>query len=296
MLKISAAKEIKPYFEDEYGDPDTLPAQFVDPDTNYCMPYPHWKAPLTKQVAWIPTFIQRFRATIPNDSSELSTILRDLSDEQIVILLNDGPFRTAQSAWRDLKKSDEEIEGMRKYSRKYQRTERKATSRGRFIQTIPTLQGPEWEFLSTVGYMSCDESDDKGGLITKRPEYRATWVTNLYRAIEVAQLEKAKSQPGLCPRPPRRTVLMSNLPVPHLERSTGSSMVTIRIAQCAISGSWRKVNTGNLSKFAQSLDSRVTKKPDIGSFLALHPMPNDDDTDAGDDADESGQDDCQAST
>jgi hypothetical protein len=84
-----AAKSVRPYFEDEHGEPDTLPAQFVDPDTNYCQPYPHWKASLTKQVAWVPTYILRFRSTVPKDRSELSSVLHGLSDEQIVVLLHD---------------------------------------------------------------------------------------------------------------------------------------------------------------------------------------------------------------
>lgn len=124
MLDIAAAKFIRPYFEDEHGEPDTLPVQFVDPDTNYCRPYPHWKASLVKQVAWVPSYVLRFRSTIPNNRSELSTLLHSLSDEQIVILLHDGPFRSAQTAWRDMKKSDEELEAMRTHAQRYQRTER----------------------------------------------------------------------------------------------------------------------------------------------------------------------------
>ncbi|KAG8794352.1 hypothetical protein FRC12_024853 [Ceratobasidium sp. 428] len=118
MLKILAAEKIKPYFKDKYSNLETLPAQFVDPDTDYHMPYPHWKGPLTKQVAQILMFMQHFCVTIPNNS----TILCGLLDEQIVILLNNGPFRTARLAWQELKKSDKEIEGMRKYSWKYQQT------------------------------------------------------------------------------------------------------------------------------------------------------------------------------
>jgi hypothetical protein len=36
MLGIMAESEIRPYFEDTYGEADTLPAQFIDPDTKYC--------------------------------------------------------------------------------------------------------------------------------------------------------------------------------------------------------------------------------------------------------------------
>lgn len=124
MLNIQAAKSIRPYFEDEYGEPDTLPEQFIDPETKYCQPYPHWKAPLTKQAAWVPTYILRFRSTISNDQSDLSILLRNLSDEQIIVLLSDGPFKSAQTAWRDLKKTDQELEAMRSNARRYQRAER----------------------------------------------------------------------------------------------------------------------------------------------------------------------------
>ncbi|KAG9092551.1 hypothetical protein FS749_015622 [Ceratobasidium sp. UAMH 11750] len=276
MLGITAAKAIQPYFEDDFGDPDTLPAQFMDPDTKYCQPYPHWKAPLTKQTAWIPTYILRFRSTIPSDRSELSTLLKSLSEEQIVILLNDGPFKTAQTVWRDMKKSDEELEVMRKNSRRYQRAERKATIRGRYIKMIPSLQSPEWEFLSHSGYMSQDESDDEVGFITRRPNHRSQWATNLYEAIHVAQLEKNRSQPGLCPRPPQRRIEISDCPIPQLERGTGSSKVTVRIALCGVSKSWRDNHPSELLKHGHYINSKVFEKPDIRSFLAQHPMPKHD--------------------
>lgn len=195
MLGIQAAKEIRPYFEDRYGEPDTLPEQFIDPETGYCQPYPHWKAQLIKQVAWIPTYVLRFRSTILNDQSELSNRLRSLSDEQIIILLSDGPFKSAQTAWRDMKKSDDELEVMRSCARRYQRVERvrnvdlgnyvfihmrsqKSVVRAGYIKTIPSLQGSEWDFLSHPGYMSPDESDDERGLVTQRPEHRAQWVSS----------------------------------------------------------------------------------------------------------------------
>lgn len=127
MLAITVSREIRPYFEDEYGEPDTLPVQFIDPDTRYCRPYPHWKYPLTKQVAWIPTYILRFKSTIPKDGSDLANVLRNLLDEQIVILLNDGPFKSAQAAWRDMKKTDADVETMRSSARRYQRVDRVST-------------------------------------------------------------------------------------------------------------------------------------------------------------------------
>jgi hypothetical protein len=53
----------------------------------------------------------------------------------------------------------------------------KAAIRAAYIQTITSLQGSEWEYLSQAGYMSQDESDEEGGIVTKRPEYRVRWVS-----------------------------------------------------------------------------------------------------------------------
>lgn len=124
MLGIASAKSMCPYSEDKHSEPNTLPSQFVGPDTHYCQPYPHWKTPPTKQVTWIPTYIPRFRATIPNDCGELSTLLCNLSDEQIVTLLHDGPFQLAQTAWRDMKKMDEKVEAMRAEARCYRQVDK----------------------------------------------------------------------------------------------------------------------------------------------------------------------------
>jgi hypothetical protein len=53
----------------------------------------------------------------------------------------------------------------------------KAATRASHLKSIPVLQGPEWEYLSHTGYMSQDESDSEGGLVTLRHEYRAKWVS-----------------------------------------------------------------------------------------------------------------------
>ncbi|KAG8727999.1 hypothetical protein FRC10_005421, partial [Ceratobasidium sp. 414] len=271
MLGIAAAREIRPFFEDDYGEPDTLPVQFVDPDTGYCRPYPHWKMPLTKQVVWIPTYVVRFRSTIPHDRSELSNVLRALSDEQIVILLNDGPFKSAQAAWRDFKKTDTEIEAMRSNARRYQRCDRKVAVRTSYLKSIPSLQGPEWEYLTQAGYMSQDESDAEGGITTKRPEHRAKWETNLFDAIHVAERKKARAKPGLCSHLPLRQVDIVKRPVPQLERGTGSSKVVIRIALCRFSKSWREKNPKEFQKYRHLINVKVAAKPDINSFLAENP-------------------------
>ncbi|KAB5587918.1 hypothetical protein CTheo_8639 [Ceratobasidium theobromae] len=272
MLGIRAAKEIGPHFEDQYGEPDTLPEQFTDPDTKYCQPRPHWKAPLTKQVAWVPTFLLRFRSTIPNDQSELSNRLRSLSDEQIVILLVDGPFRSARTAWQNMKKSEPEIEAMRSTSRRYQRSERKASIRSQHIKSILSLQGPEWDYLSHPGYMSQDESDGEGELITKRPSHRAQWVNNLYEAIRIAELEKTKARPGPAPNRLLRRVQIIKCPIPQLERGVGSGKFAVRIAACGVSKGWKDRNLDDYRRYIFLVNQKATSKPDIAEFLAKHPM------------------------
>ncbi|QRV77038.1 hypothetical protein RhiJN_05053 [Ceratobasidium sp. AG-Ba] len=273
VLGITSSKGIGPHFEDEYGEPDTLPAMFVDPETNYCRPYPHWTQPMDKQTAWLGTYLLRFRSTIPNDQSSLSNSLRNMSDERILTLLHDGPFKTAQTVWYNMNKTEEEIQSMKSNSRRYQRSERKAALRSRYISTIPSLQSPEWEYLSHSGYVSPDESDDEGCLVTKRPSYRAQWEINFYEAIRVAEHEKAKAKQGLCPRFSARRLEVVRRPVPQLERGKGRRKTIVRIALCGLSKSWREANPLDLAKYKPLINVRAATKPDIGAFLRKHPLP-----------------------
>ncbi|KAG8707040.1 hypothetical protein FRC09_002066 [Ceratobasidium sp. 395] len=280
MLGISAAREIRPFFEDDYGEPDTLPADFVDPDTLYCRPYPHWKLPLTKQVRWIPTFIVRFQTTIPKDDSDTSKLLQSLTVKQIVTLLNDGPFKSAQAAWRSLEKTDLEVSAMQSDARRYQRTEKKSVTRALYFKTIPSLQGTEWEYLSHPGYTSQDESDGEGGIVTMRPRRRPGWENNLYEAVRVAEAVKDAAKPGFHPRPLRRIELVDR-PIPQLERGKGNAKVVIRIPYCGISKSWREENKEEFHKYLHLVDMKVIRKPDITAFLLANPMVKNEDSEGG---------------
>ncbi|KAG8743115.1 hypothetical protein FRC11_014007 [Ceratobasidium sp. 423] len=275
MLGIVAAKDVRPYFEDEHGEPDTLPAQFMDPD-GYCQPFPHWRVPLTKQVAWVLTYIERFRLTIPNDDSELSNKLRSLTDEQIIVLLNDGPFKSGQTAWRDMKKSSEELGQMRSQIRRYLRAERKASIRASYFKHIESLQGPEWEYLSHPGFMSPEVSDSEGTLVTERADYRAQWVNNLYDGVRMAEVQRMHNRPGSHSRLAPRGATVVKRPIPQLERGTGGNKVTVRIAACSLSKSWRATNADNVRKYAHLLDMKITAKPRTDDFLAQHPLIPDD--------------------
>lgn len=178
----------------------------------------------------------------------------------------------------------------------------KAAVRSGYIKAILSLQGSDWEYLSHPGYMSLDESDDEGKLITKRSVIRAQWVstwdwlismladlnvlqeTNLYDAIFVAERVKAMSKPRLCPRLHHRSVEPVKRPIPHLERGTGSGKVTVRVAICGISNNWRQQNPDELRKYSHLLNMRVLAKPDISLFLKKHPLSSidgDDENDGG---------------
>lgn len=168
----------------------------------------------------------------------------------------------------------------------------KSVMRAGYINLIPSLQGPDWEFLSHSGYMSQDESDDEGELITKRPEHRAQWVslrvlvnvvcthlvwiqaTNLFEAIRVAELEKAKTRPGFSSNLPERNIESIRRPIPQLERGTGTGKFIVRIAACGLSRGWQDRHPDEFRKYVHLINPRVTAKPDISHFLAKYPMPS----------------------
>ncbi|QRV93058.1 hypothetical protein RhiJN_21076 [Ceratobasidium sp. AG-Ba] len=270
MIHVRSAKEIRPYFEDQFGKPDTLPSQFADPKTGYIDPCPYWPGTLAAQLEWIPTFLFRVRATIPSDQSDLSATLRKLSDEQILIYLHDGVFKTCQTTWRDARKTPEEIEAGRSIARQYQRRERKGAARGRQIKAIPSLQGPEWAYLSHSGYVSAEESDSEGGLIVKRPDYRPQWEINLYSAIDVAENVQAKPHSNRR-TVPRRIELVSR-PIPQLQRGTGAGKTFVQVPLCAFNKSWQAKNVDLLQKSAYLVNMKIVNKPDINAFLDMYPI------------------------
>ncbi|QRV94938.1 hypothetical protein RhiJN_22956 [Ceratobasidium sp. AG-Ba] len=267
MLRIPAAGSVRGYFLDAHGQPDTLPAQFVDPDTQYCQPYPHWGEKLTKQMAWVPTYVSQFKGTIPKDQSELSKTLTNLSDEQIIILLNDGPFKTSSATFKANQKTPAELKQLQSRARKYQRGERKVTICSKYIRDLASFPPPDWAFLTHSGYMSVDSSDDEGNLVTKVPSTRSQWVTNVYRAIGVAEYVRSNGKFA----PPTKTQIVDG-PIPHLESGTGSGKMTLRIAECAISKSWRASHPDDFAKSAHLINASETIKPNVLDFLERYPL------------------------
>ncbi|QRV79048.1 hypothetical protein RhiJN_07063 [Ceratobasidium sp. AG-Ba] len=252
MINVSSSKQIRAFFVDEFGQPDTLPAQFADPETGYINPCPYWPGPLSAQTDWIPTYLLRFRSTISNDQSDVS--------------------KTCQTVWRNMRKSPEQLKLDMSSARQYQRRERKAAARGRQIRQIPSLQGPQFMCLSHSGYVSAEESDDDGGLIVKRPDYRPQWEINLYDAMDAAELNNTQAKPnGKGCFMPRKVEIVS-CPIPQLQRGTGNGKYFVQIPLCVLSKSWQARNAEQVKKSTPLLNLKLANKPDISAFLAKYPM------------------------
>ncbi|CUA74377.1 hypothetical protein RSOLAG22IIIB_11171 [Rhizoctonia solani] len=283
MLGINAAKDVRPFFVNSNGGLDTLPAFAKDPVTGYCTPYPNWKVSLAKQTAWIPTYLLRFRAIIPNDNNELSRTLRGMTDEQILIVLHDGPWKSARKAWRDLKKSDGEIKVMQSNARRYQRTDRKVTFRKKYLGGMPQFRGADWTHISHAGFMSADESDSEGELTTMRPNFRGTWLNNLYGAMDVAEGQRIRDRLGPTARIPARRIQIVDRPIPQLEHGSGAGTIPVQIAVSSLSKAWRDAHPDELKQAAPLINFRLTNKPSIDDFLSQHPAGEDSTNELGHD-------------
>jgi hypothetical protein len=111
-------------------------------------------------------------------------------------------------------------------------------------------------------------------MCTKLTYSKPLKVSNLYDAIHVAELEKARARPGLCPRLPLCKVEVIKSPIPSLERGSGSGKVPVRIAACGISRSWCQKYPDEYKKYTHLLNMKEVSKPDISLFLQQHPEPN----------------------
>ncbi|KAF8735650.1 hypothetical protein RHS02_06437, partial [Rhizoctonia solani] len=238
MLRCNNAGDISPPFEDQFGQPDTLPLIAIDPVTKYCHPFPHWNFLLASQIIWIPMFLSWFWAMIPNNNSKLSLALSSLSDKDICILMERGPWKTARGAWRTMNKSPEALAESRAIRLKYHKSARKATIRLDYIRTIPALQGQEFEFLTAHNYMSEEEEVD-GVTLVRQPAFWASWVNNLFNAIQSAELDRLCSQNSQSFLPSPQQVLVVEAPIPKLERSTGRIKAAVLIAASSFSKSWK---------------------------------------------------------
>ncbi|KAG9123883.1 hypothetical protein FRC07_013639 [Ceratobasidium sp. 392] len=269
MLDIAAAKEIRPYYLDAYGNHDVFPEQFVDPVTKYCMPFPHWGKTFQKQALWVPTYVNHFIGLIPKGDSELSVLLRGLSHEDIVVLLYNGPWKSALAAWRSANvKTEKELEKMQLNQAIYHQAQKKAQVRAEYIKLVPDLQGPEYKFMTHPGYMS-DEYEAEGKIVIKRPTHRAPWVNNYFEAVRSAEAQKPKARPGPAPLP--QDIRFKNLPLPLLTSGVGNSKTPVRIACSALAYKWREQTRADFLKYSAQADMKVVAKPDISDFLIQNP-------------------------
>ncbi|KAG8692777.1 hypothetical protein FRC09_010964 [Ceratobasidium sp. 395] len=265
-----ALNNLAPHFEDEYGNADVFPSQFIDPVTKYCQPYPHWTIPFQKQALWVPTYVQIYYATIPQvKDPDLVAVLKSLSTEDVVALMYHGPWRTARATWARDHKDKSDIQAMRARQLAWHQSDRKMRSRAEHLKTIPDLQGPTWEFLTQPGYQSEEEEVD-GVIMVKRPAYRAPWVNNVLDAADIAEAQKPKVRSSSVPPLPRK-ISISDVPIPLLTRGSGTSKVTHRVAAVAISKSWRDLHHNDFTKYYAMVDLKAVSKPNVSDFLLRNP-------------------------
>lgn len=205
----------------------------------------------------------QFRLTIPNNWSKLSNTLWSLSDKAIIILLHNGLFKSASTAWRNAKKSDKEVELMWSNAWRYQCCNRVSIPLvqlwiGSLIRTafiagrsmgwahqgnttptrtrlgvslphrlgVPGLE-QQWRCIShQVTWKSCAMGNYLSiGLSWFVLTWRTTQENNLCNAMYVAKHVKARTRSSLHPRHPHRIIELVKHPIPHLENGTGSGNV-----------------------------------------------------------------------
>ncbi|KAG8733563.1 hypothetical protein FRC11_005146 [Ceratobasidium sp. 423] len=157
--------------------PDYLPVHLNNPMPAYCHPHPHWKLHLSEQVTCIMMFVLHFWVTVPRNGSALSTDLLRLSDDEIINLLYDGPFRTLQNAYHREKKDVAKVEVKAEkavVSVEPVHRERKAFAWQSQCLEVKVLTDSSWDALYHKGVMLCVNSDDK----SEQPSWRRQWDLN----------------------------------------------------------------------------------------------------------------------
>ncbi|KAG8723733.1 hypothetical protein FRC12_004114 [Ceratobasidium sp. 428] len=270
---VSKSEELPPFYLDEFGEPDCFPKAYIDPITRFARPFAHWEKSLSMNAIWVPTYVEHFYATIPTPvagKEEFVALLKSLPEEDVVALMYCGPWKTAKSNWRHEHKNDsaEQLEALRKRHLAWHKAERKMLSRAACQKQVPSLQGPYWEFLSHMGYVS--EEEEVGGVIqVKQPSHRASWINNFLDAVRAHEAQKPKNQ-SRTPALPYQFVTV-DAPIPTLTRGTGTSKVPVRIAAAAISKTWREQYHDAYTKSYHLINLDAAAKPNISLFLLQNP-------------------------
>ncbi|KAG8765467.1 hypothetical protein FRC12_007480 [Ceratobasidium sp. 428] len=272
-IGIKKLSEIRPPMKKTDGTPDLFPEFLMDPLTGRSTPCPDWDSGLPEQVEWIYGFLWRFRVEGPTLAStkDCKERVKTMTDEDIIARLHDGVYRSAKAEWsRHKSKGEEYVETARIKAKRNARMERKAANRATHRDSIPGLQGPEWNFLFHKDVMSPEVSDEEGRRRVEDPGWRAQWMRNVLGAMDVASVEQARNQRGFRP-PPRRVHVTVSTPIPVLK---DSSKNTVRIPICALSHKWRKENPEAIK--VPHIHPTFNTPPDIDDFLNAHPLDNSD--------------------
>ncbi|KEP47372.1 hypothetical protein V565_157890 [Rhizoctonia solani 123E] len=286
-FSINGLNELRPPFLDANGRVDYFPEEFVDLKTGYKQPFPDWGEPMTQQMVWVPTLLWRWKAMIPHDTGPTSTMLRNMSDEEALIFLHDGPFKSARNEWGKKKYTKDQLDDMRSNARQDRRAESKSLIRSLFRPEVPAITGPEHDWLFHSGMVSRDVSDNEGEIEVHRNEGIALWVTSFNEAADTAH------QKGLTkyrhPRKKKKVVLVPTH-IPQLERGKGRHKKIVPIAICAFSKKLRRSQPELFKSSTHLINSSIQVAPDILAFLEKYPKEDSDvDSDSETEAMEAGE-------
>ncbi|CUA74598.1 hypothetical protein RSOLAG22IIIB_11343 [Rhizoctonia solani] len=251
-----------PSFVDSNGNDDYFPKAFADPITGYRQPFPNYDKPMDQQTAWVPTVYERFVSTVPHDNGSVSTMLRGLSDEQILILIHDGPFSTARGNWGKRGKLGNKDE-QNSHARREKRSERICEARSLRREEVPALMGAEWDWVYHPGMMSRHVSDDEGNITVERNEGRAQWLTNFYEANDLASRRRSVK--------PNVVLVAPSIPKLRTRRGGKVTKKLLPIGLCGFSKKFRRENSELFESSEDLLNTRLSTPPDISAFLAKYP-------------------------
>ncbi|CCO36812.1 hypothetical protein BN14_10958 [Rhizoctonia solani AG-1 IB] len=275
MLGVKKFASPLPPFYYKDNQPDFFPAELKK--DGFGMPSPHWNLTFAENYYWFSTFILLFKRIIPNDGSPFAAACRELTDYQILILLHDGPFSSLVAAWRKENRSglvvkEESDEKAKK--REVSRVEAKYFLRNSYRSEINAMVGSKWNASWSKGVVSPQVTDDEGGTVVERPEWRAGWYNNLMETISNAERAKELAKPGVQRPLAKRTIKIVDLPPPKIYTGTGKDKQIVKIPLAMISKRWREKNSVWLDNSTHMVDMTMAQRPNVSEFINAHPAPS----------------------
>ncbi|CCO28544.1 hypothetical protein BN14_02539 [Rhizoctonia solani AG-1 IB] len=307
MLDITKVTTDAPDFYYTGLQPNYFPVHLKDA-TGYIRPAPNWSETFASNYPWFTTYIDRFRKMATNMQSAFGHVASQYTDQQILVLLHDGPFSSLVAAWKRehqeerAKKAEKNLTGEdernmdeKAKKRATKRLEAKAFARQAFRDDarLEAMAGSRWGAAWSKSVMSptatdSEKGDNEGGLVVYRYDWMAGWMKNLNETFDNAERAKELAKPG--PRRPptkRRFKTLAGNP-PTIFTGKGENKKLVRIPLVMISKRWQQIpaNAAWMKASSHLIDSSLDRKPDIIGFLSAYPAPAEPDHYDGEDEDE----------